>query len=230
MDSQCGPRSFINQLSREVLVVMPVRRTDLRLRIFTGMLSTALVALAVSACGEQQAAKAATTLASDNSNPALEQSGPFRIDEATWKAEGARLEVKGKGSNGATVVLSNADTLIVLGQIDVDDDEWTFRKSGSGAVPCRIRAEQSDGQVAEMAVRDAPSDCAGDTVGGQPEGNDIALLGVNDLGMHGADLDDQIFSLLAPFKVVHAQTIPKGSSPGMVWPTGRFIRASWPGL
>jgi hypothetical protein len=191
---------------------MPVRRTDLRLRIFTGILSTALAAWAVSACGVQQAAEAANTLLSDNSNPALERSDPFRIDEAKWTAEDARLEVRGKGSNGATVVLSNADTLIVLGQIDVDDDEWTFRESGFGAVPCRIRAEQSDGQVAEMAVRDAPLDCAGNTVGGQPEGNDIALLGANDLWMHCADLDYQIFSILTPFNVVHAQAIRKGSS------------------
>jgi hypothetical protein len=140
----------------------------------------------------------------------LERSDTFRIDEAKWTAEDARLEVRGKGSNGATVVLSNADTLIVLGQIDVDDDEWTFRESGFGAVPCRIRAEQSDGQVAEMAVRDAPLDCAGDTVGGQPEGNDIALLGANDLKMHCADLDYQIFSILSPFNVVYAQAIRKG--------------------
>ncbi|MCG6870301.1 MAG: hypothetical protein LJE91_16680 [Gammaproteobacteria bacterium] len=168
------------------------------------------MALAVSACGAQQAAEAATTLVSDNSNPALERSDTFRIDEAKWTAEDARLEVRGKGSNGATVVLSNADTLIVLGQIDVDDDEWTFRESGFGAVPCRIRAEQSDGQVAEMAVRDAPLDCAGDTVGGQPEGNDIALLGANDLKMHCADLDYQIFSILSPFNVVYAQAIRKG--------------------
>lgn len=40
---------------------------------------------------------------------------------------------------------------------------------------------------------------------------DYALLAANDLGMHCADLDYQIFSILPPFNVVHAQVVKKGS-------------------
>ena len=42
---------------------------------------------------------------------------------------------------------------------------------------------------------------------------DYALLAANDLGMHCADLDYQIFSILPPFSVVHAQLILRGNEP-----------------
>ena len=40
-----------------------------------------------------------------------------------------------------------------------------------------------------------------------------ALLVANDLGMHCADLDYQIFSILPPFNVVHAQVLLRGEEP-----------------
>ncbi|RTZ61700.1 MAG: hypothetical protein DSZ32_01340, partial [Gammaproteobacteria bacterium] len=39
------------------------------------------------------------------------------------------------------------------------------------------------------------------------------LLASNDLGMHCADQDYQIFSILPPFNVVHAQVINRGATP-----------------
>lgn len=39
------------------------------------------------------------------------------------------------------------------------------------------------------------------------------LLAANDLGMHCADQDHQVFSILPPFNVVHAQVVQRGSSP-----------------
>jgi len=42
---------------------------------------------------------------------------------------------------------------------------------------------------------------------------DFVLLAANDLGMHCADQDNQIFSILPPFNVVHAQVVQKGSTP-----------------
>ena len=42
---------------------------------------------------------------------------------------------------------------------------------------------------------------------------DYVLLAANDLGMHCADQDHQIFSILPPFNVVHAQVVKKGSVP-----------------
>lgn len=44
-------------------------------------------------------------------------------------------------------------------------------------------------------------------------GDSFAVLAANDLGMHCADLDYQIFSILPPFNVVHAQVIKKGTKP-----------------
>ncbi|MBL8483941.1 MAG: hypothetical protein JNJ60_17220 [Rhodocyclaceae bacterium] len=40
-----------------------------------------------------------------------------------------------------------------------------------------------------------------------------AVIAANDLGMHCADQDYRIFSILPPFNVVHAQVIKKGSKP-----------------
>ncbi len=40
----------------------------------------------------------------------------------------------------------------------------------------------------------------------------FTVVAANDLGMHCADLDDQVFSILPPFNVVHAQVIQKGGS------------------
>ena len=42
--------------------------------------------------------------------------------------------------------------------------------------------------------------------------NDFAVLSANDLGMHCADLDYKIFSILPPFNVVHAQVIRLGDA------------------
>jgi hypothetical protein len=40
----------------------------------------------------------------------------------------------------------------------------------------------------------------------------LVVLGANDLGMHCADQDDSIFSVLPPFNVLHAQVIQRGST------------------
>ncbi len=53
---------------------------------------------------------------------------------------------------------------------------------------------------------DAPSGSIDTSDGG------YAVLAANDLGMHCADLDDRIFSILPPFNVVHAQVIQLGTA------------------
>ncbi len=45
---------------------------------------------------------------------------------------------------------------------------------------------------------------------------DYKVLAANDLGMHCADLDYQIFSILPPFNVVHAQVIQRGDNPTLI--------------
>jgi hypothetical protein len=45
------------------------------------------------------------------------------------------------------------------------------------------------------------------------------ILAANDLGMHCADIDNQIFSILPPFNVVHAQVIKMGDDPILITPS-----------
>jgi len=44
-----------------------------------------------------------------------------------------------------------------------------------------------------------------------PQSSAYSVLAANDLGMHCADLDYQVFSILPPFNVVHAQVIQQGT-------------------
>ncbi len=48
---------------------------------------------------------------------------------------------------------------------------------------------------------------------GSGPGSNYVLLASNDLGMHCADQDFRIFSILPPFNVVHAQVVNKGATP-----------------
>jgi len=48
------------------------------------------------------------------------------------------------------------------------------------------------------------------------------VLAANDLGMHCADQDYQIFSILPPFNVVHTQVIKRGASPQLMSPAGNI--------
>jgi len=135
----------------------------------------------------------------------------FRIGEAEWKDSDHRLVVKGTGRDGLNVVVSNAADGATIGSDRVDDHEWRIRREGITAVPCRVRAEQSDGQVSERNVSNAPADCDVDGGGGPVVSGDVTVVAANDLGMHCADLDYRVFSILPPFNVVHAQVIRKGT-------------------
>ncbi len=49
-------------------------------------------------------------------------------------------------------------------------------------------------------------------------GKDYTVLAFNDLGMHCADQDYRIFSILPPYNVLNAQVLKKGSTPQMLSP------------
>ena len=52
----------------------------------------------------------------------------FKIEEAKWDNEKARLTIKGKGTeDGLTVTVSNAAGSVVIGSDDVDDEKWKLR-------------------------------------------------------------------------------------------------------
>ncbi|HEB83278.1 MAG TPA: hypothetical protein ENJ11_10490, partial [Gammaproteobacteria bacterium] len=125
----------------------------------------------------------------------------FKIKEAKWESGDNKLEVKGKGTEDETVTVSNAATGGVIGDDKVDDDDkWKVKARHLASVPCRIRAEQSDGQSAEMDVKDAPADCDDGNNGGNnqpPVANDNAYgvvknttLSIAAPGVLGNDTDD----------------------------------------
>ena len=66
-----------------------------------------------------------------------------------------------------------------------------------------------------VSINSTGANAAGpiDPVAEQPFVNtsEYRVLAANDLGMHCADLDYQIFSILPPFYVVHAQVIQRGT-------------------
>ena len=62
--------------------------------------------------------------------------------------------------------------------------------------------------------------------GGQSASGLYTVVAANDLGMHCADLDHQVFSILPPFNVVHAQVIEKGATPRIVDQTAVDVRYS----
>ena len=97
--------------------------------------------------------------AEDLEGPAL------TITQAEWKSSPQRLAVEGRGSNGATVTVVNADDPSqVLGSDQVEDRSWETATERPAPVPCRIRVVQSDGGTAERDVGGAPDDCGSSEV------------------------------------------------------------------
>ncbi len=90
----------------------------------------------------------------------------FSIDSASWSERRARLDIRGSGTRGETVTVSNADTSDFIGSDNVGRHGWHVEVNDPASVPCRVFALQSDGQFAESDVRDAPSDCDAGSGGG----------------------------------------------------------------
>jgi PKD repeat protein len=86
-------------------------------------------------------------------------SSSFSIDSARWSERRSRLTVSGSGKRGETVTVSNADTSADIGSDRVGRSGWSIEIRHPSSVPCRVRAEQSDGQSAERDVHGAPGDC-----------------------------------------------------------------------
>ena len=67
----------------------------------------------------------------------------FSITSARWDGEDRKLSVRGSGTNGATITVTNTQTGAVLGRPRVDSDWWwhlTIEKPAT--VPCRVQAAQ----------------------------------------------------------------------------------------
>jgi len=159
-------------------------------------------------------------LSADDDHDEDQGSQKFKITEAKWKDEKSRLVVKGKGNKGETVTITSSDGQ-ALGTVRIKKEKWKLKVSMAGGVPCEVRAEQSDGSYDTREVEKAPSDCDG---GGMPPmdppadppptvSGDFTVLAANDLGMHCADQDYRIFSILPPYNVLNAQVLRKGEEP-----------------
>ena len=96
------------------------------------------------------------------------RSSSLTINTPEWRSSRNRLEVSGRGTSRETVTVVNAyDPSQVLGSDDISrrSNRWSIRDYRPSPVPCRIRATQSDGQVAEREVSGAPDNCAPKTPG-----------------------------------------------------------------
>ena len=128
------------------------------------LLNIAMISFLVlsSACSSDNTGNADNlTSKSDDDNNDDEQA--FIIEEAKWDSEKNRLNVKGKGSNDESVTVTNASTSTVIGSDNISDKKWKVRAEDLSTIPCRIRAIQSDGQLDEKDVKDAPENCDGST-------------------------------------------------------------------
>ena len=72
--------------------------------------------------------------------------------------------------------------------------------------------------VGGVADTDAVTLAANDGVPPTAADGAYAVLANNDLGMHCADSDYRVFSILPPFNVVHAQVIKRGATPALMSP------------
>ncbi|MEJ2454194.1 MAG: PKD domain-containing protein [Candidatus Thiodiazotropha sp.] len=89
------------------------------------------------------------------------------------------MDIRGSGTRGATVTVSNADTSDFIGSDNVGRHGWHVEVRNPTSVPCRVFALQSDGQFAESDVRDAPSDCDAGGGGGGGGGNTPPVANAN---------------------------------------------------
>jgi len=144
-------------------------------------------------------------------------SATLTIDRARWDGDDRKLRARGGDAGRENRVrIYDADTGELLDSTRSEDDgDWEIEERLAQG-PCRIRAE-ADGRSAEQAVDGAPADCDG---GGDPPvvGGDVTILANNDLGMHCADQDYRIFSILPPYNVIGAQVILRGQEPELLTP------------
>ena len=116
-------------------------------------------------------------------------------------AAGSTATVSVTNASG-TVTASSSNTSIAT--VTYASGVATVRGVAAGTATITIADSKSSKQVAVTVTASIP-------VSGS-----FAVLAANDLGMHCADLDYQIFSILPPFNVIHAQVIQKGSKPVIV--------------
>jgi len=175
--------------------------------------------------GIAMAAASLAVVALPTALPALAQETAVEITRAEWRSGDRELRVEGRNRTRSTLTVTNANPAVnqSLGSGGTRE-EWRVRVSNPSPVPCRVKATTASGQSAERNVRNAPANCDGGVTpppggGNPPLSGDFSVLAANDLGMHCADQDYQIFSILPPFNVIHAQVVRKsvqGTTPRLM--------------
>jgi hypothetical protein len=172
-----------------------------------------------STAGQSSQPSASSSSDKNNSDEGDKKQSSFKLDEARWDEKENRLKVKGKGSESETVTVSNAGSGVFIGDDKVNkDSKWEVKVKNLSTVPCRVRAEQSDGQSAEKDVKDAPANCDEGNMGGgntAPTANNDSYsvlknttLNVSAPGVLGNDTDD---GLLAPLTASLLSNVSNGS-------------------
>ena len=143
------------------------------------------------------------------------------IKKASWDKKKKRLKVKGKGPAGKRVHLESVASGAELDSTRIRSGKWKIKVSLNDRIPCRVRARLDNGDSVEKDVKGAPKDCdGGSTPPTQPPSvaGDFTVLAANDLGMHCADQDFRLFSILPPYNVMNAQVLRKGEEPQLLTP------------
>jgi hypothetical protein len=137
----------------------------------------------------------------------------IQLTEAKWESGDKLLVVKGQNAGGrTTVTLKNASTGAVLKTFQASrEGRFEQRVYNLNPAPCQVRVETRYRGSDERDVSNAPPNCDGGGTTPPPVSGDFTVLAANDLGMHCADLDYDIFTILPPLSVVHAQVIQKGT-------------------
>ncbi|MCG6879542.1 MAG: hypothetical protein LJE96_10425 [Deltaproteobacteria bacterium] len=103
------------------------------------------------------------------------------IRTAEWSPSEQILSVKGTGPSKSEVVFFGVGSASEIGSIWTEfDGRWRKKFENLSSVPCRIRI-QTEGAVAEMAVKNAPENCGVATPPGAPLLTDISISGPSEV-------------------------------------------------
>jgi len=142
---------------------------------------------------------------------------PLNIDTARWQANDHTLTVSGSAKTGIQqrLEIRAKDSQQLIGTASISEDgHWTM-ESHDASPPCEISVQYAD-QRHYREVDGAPQDCGVVSNASSTTATAHTVLAANDLGMHCADQDYQIFSILPPFSVVHAQVVARGAEPNIL--------------
>lgn len=134
--------------------------------------------------------------------------GTLTITHANWDQAQHSLQVEGVSDAYSEIHLQDQSSEYTLARLSTSASGQWFYQSILTKPPCEILVSQGDFSV-RIPVANTGMHCRA-TLAEQPD-NAYVIVAANDLGMHCADQDYQVFSILPPFNNVHAQVIRRGT-------------------